>query len=164
LEYNVRELRQNEGDSVELDEKLALDTIEHGGERLQLIGPVAFKGTLGNVAGGLILKGRVSLELKTYCHRCLEDVLLPLEFDMQERFSHTESQDDDTYRIEKDTIDLETVILDNIELNLPARFLCREDCRGLCPVCGTNRNKDKCSCRVEDMATRLEVLKNFFKK
>ncbi len=46
-------------------------------------------------------------------------------------------------------IDLSVGIREAIVLSLPITFLCREQCRGLCPVCGINRNKTKCKCKVE---------------
>ncbi|MGB9809870.1 MAG: YceD family protein, partial [Caldanaerobacter sp.] len=43
-------------------------------------------------------------------------------------------------------------------LSLPMKFLCKEDCKGLCPICGTNLNYGSCSCKREDIDPRLEVL------
>ena len=46
-------------------------------------------------------------------------------------------------------------------LALPMKPLCREDCRGLCPVCGINRNRETCSCQATWVDPRLEALKSF---
>ena len=48
-----------------------------------------------------------------------------------------------------DEIDLDEVVREQIYFSLPMKSLCREDCRGLCPVCGINLNKEECKCRRE---------------
>ena len=160
--YNVGELLRSEENSADLDQEFAIGYIDYGGEKIQLAGPVLLKGTLTNFAGDIILKGKISLRIKTSCHLCLEGIEQGFEFDVEERFTKEESED--AYRIEKDSIDLKTPILDNIELNLPVRFLCSKECKGLCPICGKNKNKNNCTCRVEETDPRLEVLKQFFNK
>jgi uncharacterized protein len=44
-------------------------------------------------------------------------------------------------------------------LALPMKPLCREDCKGLCPICGVNRNRETCSCRSEWVDPRMEALR-----
>jgi uncharacterized protein len=57
-------------------------------------------------------------------------------------------------------LDLSPYIWETIILNLPEKVLCREDCRGLCPVCGGRRNVCDCGCAADEADPRLEVLKN----
>jgi uncharacterized protein len=58
-----------------------------------------------------------------------------------------------------DTIDLGEVMREQFFLALPMKPLCRPDCRGLCPVCGKNRNIEQCECREEWTDPRLAPLK-----
>ena len=51
------------------------------------------------------------------------------------------------------------LVREDIILSLPYRFLCREDCKGLCPVCGKNLNTGSCGCRSGKVDPRLEILK-----
>ena len=48
-----------------------------------------------------------------------------------------------------ETVDLEAIIREQIILMVPLKPLCQEDCRGLCPICGANFNRETCSCQVE---------------
>lgn len=62
---------------------------------------------------------------------------------------------------EANTIDLGEDVRQFIVLVLPQKILCKEECAGLCPTCGTNRNKSSCDCRKEETDSRWEGLKNF---
>ncbi|WDU84060.1 YceD family protein [Caloramator sp. Dgby_cultured_2] len=65
--------------------------------------------------------------------------------------------------ITEDRINLEDMIIDNIILSYPAKILCSDDCKGLCPVCGKNLNEGQCECLKDVIDPRLEALKQFFK-
>ena len=58
-------------------------------------------------------------------------------------------------------LDVDLMVLEQIELALPMKFICREDCRGLCPSCGADLNEGSCSCKVDTTDSRLAVLKDF---
>jgi uncharacterized protein len=59
-----------------------------------------------------------------------------------------------------EVLDLGDIIREQFFLALPMKPLCRQDCQGLCPVCGLNRNRESCACRVEWIDPRLEPLKH----
>ena len=60
-----------------------------------------------------------------------------------------------------DQIDLGEVMREQFYLALPMKPLCREDCRGLCPVCGVNRNRESCTCQAEWVDPRMDALRRF---
>src|SRR5207253_7002882 len=109
------------------------------------------------------LAGRVRTMLELPCGRCLEpfESAVEAEFDLRyqpharntgEGEREIEEDDLTTAFYEHDAIDLGQLMQEQIYLALPMKPLCRDDCRGLCPVCGTNRNRDTCVCnsRWED--------------
>ena len=63
------------------------------------------------------------------------------------------------YRDEK--IDLGEVVREQLYLALPMKPLCQEDCKGLCPVCGVNRNRETCTCQQEWVDPRMAALKEW---
>ena len=86
------------------------------------------------------------------CARCLRPVAVPLRVEMDERFSRrTEGAEDDgeTRAIVDSCIDLTDCARELLVLELPMRVLCSEDCKGLCPICGADRNEVSCTC-LED--------------
>jgi uncharacterized protein len=60
-----------------------------------------------------------------------------------------------------DKIDLTEVVREQLYLALPMKPLCREDCKGLCPVCGVNRNRETCTCQETWVDPRMAALKQF---
>ncbi|MBQ5339683.1 MAG: DUF177 domain-containing protein [Oscillospiraceae bacterium] len=112
------------------------------------------EGLLENRAGVLMMNYRLSCVPALECDRCLAPVEMPVEAE----FSHvivTETaseQNDAEYLLAPDAmLDLAEVAMTDLRLSMPTKILCRPDCRGLCPVCGQNRNLADCGCDSGDI-------------
>ena len=116
------------------------------------------------------LVGAVRTTLELPCGRCLEPYTAPVDqaFDLRyhPRTLNTgegerELEDDDltTAFYENDEIDLGHLMQEQFYLSLPMKPLCRDDCKGLCVVCGTNLNLETCGCKRDWEDPRLAVLK-----
>jgi len=116
------------------------------------------------------LAGRVETTLELPCSRCLEPFTMPVDqtFDLryQPHAQNTgegerEIEEDDltTAFYENDEIDLGQLMREQLYLSLPMKPLCGDDCKGLCPDCGTNRNTGSCDCKREWEDPRLAALK-----
>jgi uncharacterized protein len=102
---------------------------------------------LQSFSGGLRVKGRVSAPWFGVCRRCSVAVLGVADVHVDERFvDHPEPGDEEAYLIENDFANLAPLVHDAILLELPLAPLCREDCQGLCPYCGIDRNEASCDC------------------
>lgn len=116
-----------------------------------LAAPVAVSGEFYNRAGIVTLKYTVSCTLDVVCDRCLTELKRDYSYD----FSHTvvpslQSEGDiyDTYLVaQHDSIDMNETAISDLLLMLPTKMLCREDCKGLCDICGCNLNECTCNCR-----------------
>jgi uncharacterized protein len=84
---------------------------------------------------GILVSADVTGTAVGECVRCLIEVRLPVEVDIQELFAYSEDEAFD-YQVHEDTIDLEPVVRDAVVLSLPFQPVCQEDCSGLCPQCG----------------------------
>ena len=94
------------------------------------------------------LKARIRAQADTRCSRCLEPVRIPAEAAMDVVFAKApDPEDPDLYGFEAADLDLTASVRDALLLELPMRILCAEDCRGLCPVCGINLNRETCTCQ-----------------
>lgn len=137
---------------------------------------------------GLLFRGHIEGRVSLPCDRCFEDSTVELNehFDSFEPFppepeerhgkKHDRHKTDAVEAAADDLPDQEVVRLDkhgrNIEINpaalawqefslaLPIKPLCREDCLGLCPKCGCNKNTEPCGCPDSDTDPRLEKLRN----
>ena len=94
---------------------------------------------------GVIVTGHFDASMKVRCARCTEAFLHPLGFEFAEYYK--KQPEEGMYAYEGELIDLTQMIEDNIVINLPTRFLCKQDCLGLCSSCGQNLNEGACDCR-----------------
>lgn len=127
--------------------------------------PVTASGEIRNHAGALCVTGEVRGEMDCVCARCLKEfrreLHIPIEAYLAEELQDEELED--TYLLDGDYADLGEIATTALVLNMDQRFLCSENCKGLCPKCGKNLNDGPCECR-EDQDPRLAVLAQLLEK
>ncbi len=103
-----------------------------------------------NRAGLFELHMNVDFDVVTRCARCLKDLRVPTALSivrpMADSLSGDDEENDDILLLDEDCVELDDVALDAILLSAHMSYLCREDCRGLCPVCGRDLNEGECGC------------------
>lgn len=109
-------------------------------------GPVALDGVLESVVDGILVRGRLRMDLRLSCARCLQPVDDSVGVDVAELYSDPESADDREdveagYEIRDDAIDLDALLRDALAPAVPVAPRCREDCAGLCADCGADLNE-----------------------
>ncbi len=124
--------------------------LEFGGRTVAFADKLRFDGSCEYDGEGFTVKGRVETSLRSECAKCTKPFIEPFSFEFEERFEKTANEDEDIYEYRGDELDLTTMIRDNIFLNLPLSSVCSEDCKGLCPVCGCDRNTAQCDCVIEE--------------
>jgi uncharacterized protein len=143
-------------------------------EDFRLVAPVAFHADVRKDSEKVRLVGRLQTTLEVACSRCLEPFQIPVDtaFDLLFLPSAAEAAtgeheiDDADVGVsfyQDDVIDLAEVMREQFFLALPMKPLCREDCLGLCPVCGTNRNTGTCTCEANWIDPRMAPLSKFKK-
>jgi uncharacterized protein len=152
--------------NVAIDEHGLKERGEPGGLRLEL--------WLESSPDGIRVKGEIKGYVSMACTRCLEEYRQEMDIAVDEFYRRpglapvgedgrhmaaSEVWEEDDYVIREGVIDLNVLVNDAVLLSLPIRHLCREDCRGLCQVCGANLNFERCGCRQEVSDPRLEVLR-----
>ncbi len=112
------------------------------------------------VMEGVLVSGTVTGPLAGECARCLDPVASSVEVDLQELYAYPESEttEDEAGRLEGDLLDLEPALRDAVVLALPLTPLCREDCGGLCAVCGARRDDVDCGHDVAPVDPRWAAL------
>lgn len=118
------------------------------------------------------VRGRLSARLELQCGRCLEDFPFALEqeldlFYLPHRAEQEDEEEDEIELADRDMVvayykgerlDLGEMIREQFFLAVPMKRLCREECAGICPTCGANRNTRRCQCPPADAETRLAGL------
>ncbi len=89
----------------------------------------------------------VSYDFTHPCDRCADEFVRHIECEFKHKIVNKLTKESDEYILAKDcSISLEDIITEDILLSLPSKILCGEECKGLCSVCGTNLNKQNCTC------------------
>ena len=139
---------------------------------LEVSAPLVGKVRFLRLGEGILVTSQLRTRVRVPCRRCLAEVEVPVELHLEEQFRPSidiisgrpipleDGQDDAARTDERHMLDLTEVVRQNLVLALPVSPLCKADCRGLCPVCGSNLNDGDCGCQraVED--SRLSILRD----
>lgn len=127
---------------------------------------------LEKVGRDVLIRAHVSAVLRLECSRCLERMAFPLDLEFfhlvrpydrrVESVKELElrAEDLECGFYENDVFEFNRIVEEQIVLSLPMKPLCRDDCRGLCPRCGANRNEGECGCSSGERASPFEKLKS----
>jgi len=136
-------------------------------------GPLRVEGMaelLANTDGEVRIRGTLAVRMKAPCDRCLGEAVMSLEtnLDLFYRPMSYIARDEEVEIDEGEAeigfyegegMELEDVLREQILLMLPMQKVCREDCKGICPLCGRNRNEAVCQCKVETVDDRWKALR-----
>jgi|SRR5690554_1073982 len=112
--------------------------------------------TIFNTRDSYIIKGEFKGEIVLQCSRCLDKFDYKIKLKMDNEILKKDVND-------PEMIDITNIFVENILLSIPIKVICKKNCKGLCPVCGKNLNKDNCDCKSETIDPRLVKLKNYLK-
>lgn len=144
MTIDIAEAVRSEGESFSAELSGAFKGIDYIGESFQFPGGAKVSVDWRYDGQGVIVSGSFSADIAVRCARCLDDFIYRLDFDFAEYYK--KQPEEGMYAYGGDIIDLSQMLEDNVIINLPTRFICREDCKGLCSNCGTNLNEGKCGC------------------
>jgi DUF177 domain-containing protein len=167
-------IKEMEVRKVRFDETFPPGEIDFSGAEVRQSEPLHVEGTaelLANTDGEVRIKGRLRVEIECECDRCLCRARFPIDsqFDLFYRPSASLGRDEEVAIDEGEAemgfyegagIELEDVLREQVLLLLPMQRVCNTDCKGICPVCGRNRNESSCDCRVKTADDRWSALRN----
>ena len=169
------DLRRLTDDGLLFDRLLELpEPRGEDGERF-VVGRARLAGRASPGARGVELSARLEARLRLLCSRCLEPHAMDLDTEFHLRIvadavefgvGETElaAEDATLFYAREEKADLRTIATEQVYLNLPLKPICREDCAGLCPTCGVNRNRIKCTCQRTEVDPRLMPLMDLKKR
>ena len=109
--------------------------------------PVYVKGEIFNRTGIVYLNFSVDFSLEIVCDRCLKELDRDYHFDFKHIVVSSANSDNDEYIVaDGESIELNDIAVSDLLLQFPSKFLCDEDCKGLCMVCGCDLNESECDC------------------
>ncbi len=149
------------GAEVKLDTSVGFSDAEFLGESYRFEEPLCVRGRVYNNGQSLVLEADVTGKMKTECARCLDEVEVDVAFSVHELLSQREENETDNEDIilfDGYEIELDDIVADNFLMNVSGRYLCDDDCRGLCPECGHNLNHGDCGCNNDYIDPRWQAL------
>ncbi|HEY5529652.1 MAG TPA: DUF177 domain-containing protein [Thermoleophilia bacterium] len=161
---DLRDLTLRGGEHFERDYPLEMAPIILGGQRYDVLLPEGVTVTVDRVAGGSLVA--VSTDATVYgpCSRCLREVVFKLRAEEQE-FVPTSKEGWDVADlsafVDDMVVDVSGIAQEAVVLGLPTLIVCREECPGLCSVCGKDLNEGPCGCPPLELDHRWAKLKDF---
>lgn len=143
-----------------------------GRSELLGLGEVSWSGTIFRDLAGLRLEARLAYRQTLTCTRCLEPVERSVTEEIELAIDTGASEpmlgehellatELKTLFVDGDGLDTTPILLEQIQLNIPMKPLCREECRGLCPYCGIDRNRARCTCAESRVDPRWQGLERW---
>lgn len=167
LRINVAQLRYGESGSESYYFSEHFPALDVNGEEYVFQEPVNVVLEAVNTGKSLFIKGNISSTLKVSCSRCLKEMPYKLNLQFEDEWipiEYAKPGDEDSALIfEKDEFTIDDRIIEHILVSLPMRFVCSEQCKGLCPICGIDQNVSTCTCSDEVIDPRLEILSKWNK-
>jgi uncharacterized protein len=159
---------------IRFDETFQPGQIDFTGEELVQSSPLHAAGSaelLAHSDGELRIQGRYTVEIASQCDRCLGGARFPLDagFDLFYRPMSFIARDEEVEIDEGEAeigfyegggIELEDILREQVLLALPMQRICSDVCKGICAVCGKNRNETVCDCKIENVDDRWGALRN----
>lgn len=163
---DVTELLSHQIEPRKIEISGTLSDVRLGDKEVEFVGPVIFSGRVENVVTGIVASGVIKARIRLECFRCLEEYeyLMDLELSEMFEFAGQKEVDSEGYFVNDHKIDLEPLIRETVIFGIPIKQLCREDCRGMCPVCGINLNAEQCSCAKPEADERWAKLQDLLTK
>jgi len=165
-------IKEMEVRKVRFDETFPPGEIDFSDEDVRQTSPLHAEGVaelLANTDGEVRIKGRLTVTLESECDRCLAQAQFPLDaaFDLFYRPSESLDADEEVAIDEGEAeigfyegagMELEDILREQILLLLPMQRVCSAECKGICPVCGRNRNEFACDCREKPASDGWKAL------
>lgn len=160
----LSELIKNVGAEKNFKGDCHIEDIKYMGEAIRFDGPVKVDLNVKNVGGVLCLSGHGTSTMLVNCGRCGRPLTEELSFELNESLLYEGSNvqisdDEDVIVFSGYRFEISEIVSNYIFMNLPIRYLCKEDCLGVCPKCGKDLNDGDCGCDKQEIDPRLAALK-----
>ena len=161
MEINLSDIVKNDGSEKSFCDNVNIEPVKYMGLTVSFDGGVKVCGSVKNIGGALELRADVTGRLCTSCARCMKPVEEAFCAKVQETLVQEgmpSDGDDDVIVFSGYSLPLDEIVLNSIIVSMPVRYLCKEDCKGLCPMCGRDLNEGDCGCSSDVIDPRFEVL------
>ena len=165
MKINIASVLRNDGASKEFSGNVELGNLDYMGSTLSFEGPLAVNGKVYSIGGALEISAEITGDYTSVCSRCGKPVSAKLSANLFESIdSEFTDIDEECITVSGNVIDISGSIDACIFEELPMQPLCKEDCKGLCPVCGIDLNENECNCETTVYDPRFAIFRNLSKE
>ena len=168
MRIELENLEGRKGDFAHVYQPDELNPVD---ERVRLTAPAVVTGKVRLSGNEVFVSGHLDTRAQIECDRCLQPVEAPVSADFAlEYITGSEYESSEVAELTDaemsvsvfngEALDIDEIVKEQILLAVPTRMLCREDCKGICPECGIDRNTGECSCVADNIDPRWAALKN----
>jgi uncharacterized protein len=144
MKINLKQLFSIVGESRDIAYSISTDELSDIRGR-SFASPVEVKGRIYNRAGVVYLEYSVDMTLLITCDRCLKELERAYHYDFDHIVVPSANSDNDEYIVaDGESIELNEIAVTDLLLQLPTKNLCKDDCKGLCMICGCDLNESTC--------------------
>ena len=163
---DLSDIIKDYGGKLVISESFSMGKVDFMGEEFSFLDPCQIEGTIVNNTKSLEISARVSGKAAVHCARCQKPMIIDASFPVREILVREDTEigdDDDVVTYSGNSVELSEAITNSFLMNLSGKYLCSEDCKGLCPHCGTDLNVGDCDCNKDIIDPRLEKLAEIMK-
>ena len=168
MQINVSEILSTSGKSQSFQAESGFETVPYSGVEYPVASKEPFTLTVTNTGKKKIqITGETKMCLYIPCDRCLNDVSVefPIKIDVvidRNTEDDDEKEWNDIVLTDGIMLEVDMLVYDEIVANFPMKTLCKEDCKGICPVCGCNQNETACDCDQFVPDPRMSAFRDIF--
>lgn len=163
---DLSDIIKDYGGRLKLNESFDMQNVSFLGEDFAFDEPFLLEGSILNNTKSLELEATVKGKALVHCARCQKPMTIDIEFPVSEILVREDAEfaeDEDVVVYSGNSVELSEAITGSFLMNVSGKYLCSEDCKGLCLHCGTNLNEKSCDCDKDIIDPRWEKLAEIMK-
>ena len=166
IKFNVADIKKKLMAETSFRMEVQPGELNLSSQDLPIIGKIAIEGNIENAGDVLLMKAHLQAKVKRVCSRCLKEFEAQTEAQVEERYfpAETDELPEDALTYKFDVVDITEPLRGGLIVNEPVQPLCKADCKGLCPICGADRNVVDCHCDTRIIDPRLQKLAELLHK
>lgn len=166
---DLAKIMSKKGTVEQIDAPLELDHVTIDGQSYPFVEKNPVRLQISHLGGRKVnVEGETKVSLNIPCSRCLDDVETFFDIHISKNLDFNDTDEDRIKELDEAnfisgyTLDVDTLIYDEIVIEFPLQVLCQEGCKGLCKVCGSNKNHSTCDCDDKVLDPRMSVIRDIF--
>ena len=160
MKINIAGVVNCDGAKLGIENEYNVGSFEFAGNEYSFVKPANVTGEVKNIGSALKIVLCVEGEYTTYCDRCGCEISASIKGEAEESITGENVEiDSEMFTIVGHTLDISGAVESLVYSSLPMRSLCSDDCKGLCPKCGTNLNKSECNCDTTRYDPRFAIFR-----